>query len=218
MTKKPFLRHRQGFSLVESAIVLGVVGLMLSSVWTALDNVQRNRKAVEQVREINVIANNARSIFCPNAQCQTFTLSDAVKAGVFPVLRRNASGTPLDLYGGQYDVSGAGGEISITYDISTVTAKKDLLRVLYGLSGGRARNGLSGIGVPGVSPAAPGDPAYSNTLGVPATLISIQDFINSTPDYCSFMTIGYSANYEDRETASNIDPCSRPDANPAACD
>ena len=79
-------RHcRKGFSLVEAAIVLGVVGLVIGGIWLAASAVQQNMRINRTVSGIAIIAQNYKNLF-PGAMRTTvlgLTTLDAYRMGLF---------------------------------------------------------------------------------------------------------------------------------------
>lgn len=69
MTKK----NRRGFSLIEAAIVLGVVGLVIGGIWIAASAVRENLK-IERTNEIITLA--AKKIVTALKEVRTGTYPD----------------------------------------------------------------------------------------------------------------------------------------------
>ncbi len=55
--------NKKGFSLVESAIVLGVVGLIIGGIWVAAAAIMENRKVTETEKGILTTATNMQRVF-----------------------------------------------------------------------------------------------------------------------------------------------------------
>lgn len=55
--------HKKGFSLIESAIVLAVVGLVISGIWVAAATVRENMLINKTVQGTGIIANNIRQLY-----------------------------------------------------------------------------------------------------------------------------------------------------------
>ena len=81
-------RTRKGFTLTELAIVLGVVGLILGSIWVAAKSVFDANKSKQAIEDISAIAANLRatymaaSSFGATTGDQTTTLMNL--GGIFP--------------------------------------------------------------------------------------------------------------------------------------
>lgn len=78
----------RGFTLTEVAIVLGVIGLIISAIWASASNVYKNKKLTEAQREIMVISQNIRKLYTGRGSLNCTTTTDItgpmVTAGVFP--------------------------------------------------------------------------------------------------------------------------------------
>jgi type II secretory pathway pseudopilin PulG len=77
------IMRARGFSLIEVALVLGVVGLVIGGVWFAAANVSENQKASKTVEELSSIAMCARSQFNPTDNL-TDAASELANAGCLP--------------------------------------------------------------------------------------------------------------------------------------
>lgn len=56
----PHTPTKRGFSLIEAAIVLGVVGLVIGGIWVAAASVQENRRQSRYLSQILEIVQNVR--------------------------------------------------------------------------------------------------------------------------------------------------------------
>lgn len=81
-------KTRMGFNLIESAIVLGVVGLVIGGIWYAAAAMYENYKVNKTINDIALIVKNVQELISirdaesiGNAVNITTTL---IKAGVFP--------------------------------------------------------------------------------------------------------------------------------------
>jgi type II secretory pathway pseudopilin PulG len=91
MKRKVISRHHliAGFTLTEMAIVLGVVGTILASIWTAAAQVSNNQKIATGATEVLTIASNIRAFYsgrggiAPSLQGTEITPM-LEKANVFP--------------------------------------------------------------------------------------------------------------------------------------
>ena len=86
------LNHKKhgfrGFTLTELAIVLGVIGLMLSAIWGAASQVYANKKAAKAVHDLVTITQNVRKLYWSrgrfNCSTQTDITAAMITAGVVP--------------------------------------------------------------------------------------------------------------------------------------
>jgi prepilin-type N-terminal cleavage/methylation domain-containing protein len=95
--RKARSRPARGFTLTEMAIVLGVMGIILSAIWAAAAQVYANKKTTAMLQDITMITANIRGLY-PNGQ-----ISGGAQA-LSPMLI-NAGQVPSNMIG-----SCAGGE------------------------------------------------------------------------------------------------------------
>jgi type II secretory pathway pseudopilin PulG len=88
--------RRQAFSLTESAILLGIVGLVLSGVWVASSGVTRNFQDYETDNQLSLIVQNIRKLF---GNTQGFSsapgtdiTAELIGKNIFPSSALNANG------------------------------------------------------------------------------------------------------------------------------
>ena len=55
-------RAKRGFSLIEAAIVLGVVGAVIGTIWVSAANMYENHKVNKTINDLAVTANNIRRL------------------------------------------------------------------------------------------------------------------------------------------------------------
>jgi|GEM_PF-3211400 len=91
-TLSPERGNRRGFNLIESAIVLGVIGLVVAGIWVAAAGLARNREITELSRKI-VFIKNAYLTFTANSRA-TLDEDSLKNAGIIPadVPMKNVSG------------------------------------------------------------------------------------------------------------------------------
>lgn len=68
-------RNRKGFSLVEAAIVLAVVGLVVGGIWYAAANVMENYRVNKTVADLQLIVRNVQGLI-------SFRDSEAIGNGI----------------------------------------------------------------------------------------------------------------------------------------
>lgn len=67
-----------GFSLVEAAIVLGVVGLIIGGIWAASNSVAQNRQTNQLAAGTLVMVNNIRRVFADSFPTASTVLGSEV--------------------------------------------------------------------------------------------------------------------------------------------
>ncbi|HRJ12442.1 MAG TPA: type II secretion system protein [Alphaproteobacteria bacterium] len=81
------LRNQKGFTLIEIAIVLTIVGLVIGGIWLAASTVLNNNKKSELSRQVVQIVQNTKNLFANQTGASPatgFTTDTARNAGVFP--------------------------------------------------------------------------------------------------------------------------------------
>ena len=94
----PALRKKRGFNLIESAVVLGVVGLVIGGIWYAAASVQQSQRINNTAVGILQIANGARRLFSHSDYPTVYGTSNSVTstaaaAGILPSDFKYVSGT-----------------------------------------------------------------------------------------------------------------------------
>ena len=88
ITPKSAARHI-GFSLIEAAIVLGIIGLVLGGIWIATSSITQARKINDMASAYLQIASNTRRLipisnYPTTATTSTYITNTLSKAGVLP--------------------------------------------------------------------------------------------------------------------------------------
>ncbi|HAX91900.1 MAG TPA: hypothetical protein DCY07_06815 [Rhodospirillaceae bacterium] len=85
--KTTYARRRfyRGFTLTETVIVLGVMGLVVAAIWTTASVVRQRQPVLDTVQLVTDIATNVRGVYTghPNA-VPPLTPDAQVDAGLFP--------------------------------------------------------------------------------------------------------------------------------------
>jgi len=78
-------RLRKGFSLIEAAIVLGIVGLVIGGIWVAASAVQTNLRESTASQGVLQIVQNVRNLYYGQSLTATADIdADLVSAGAIP--------------------------------------------------------------------------------------------------------------------------------------
>ncbi len=81
------LRNQKGFTLIEIAIVLTIVGLVIGGIWLAASTVLNNNKKTEATRQVIQIVQNTKNLFANQTGASPatgFTQAIAISSGIFP--------------------------------------------------------------------------------------------------------------------------------------
>jgi len=82
------VRHsQQGFTLIEIAIVLTIVGLIIGGIWVAASTVFNNNKAQALAKDVIQAVQNTKTLFSSqgtSASTVGVTVTNLINAGVFP--------------------------------------------------------------------------------------------------------------------------------------
>ena len=142
-----------GFTLMEMAVALGVVGLVSAGIWVAAASVHQKKNVLEATQQIFTIVQNTRQLykgqtnFAPAATTLTATL---LNTGVFPSNMVTA-GIPHNPWGTTavgIDIPGAGLTVASGFGYggavcAPVVATNVLTVVYWNLPGSAAINVLS---------------------------------------------------------------------------
>ena len=77
-------RARRGLTLMETAVVFGVVGMVLGGVWMAASSVYAKQRVNTTVVQIWQIANNVHARYTGRTLTASPTTAQMVSAGLFP--------------------------------------------------------------------------------------------------------------------------------------
>ena len=108
------LRCQRGFTLTEIAIVLGVVGVILSGIWLAYSEMAANNRINETMKQITSIVSSMRTAFSASRQFSAAITNDLditpqmVRMRVFPTSTANPvnADQPLTPFGTVYTLLG----------------------------------------------------------------------------------------------------------------
>lgn len=108
--------RKEGFSLIESAIVLAVVGLVIGGIWVAAASVIETRKVNQTVSGLFVIMNRVSNLFPPTMHVPVTTYVDASQ---WPTFMRGADGFTLNGAGALIDSFGNTVTLGIGLSVSS---------------------------------------------------------------------------------------------------
>lgn len=100
--------HRKGFSLIEAAIVLGIVGLVIGGIWAAASAVQENLRLSTATRELIAMRSNIQKLYY-RQDMSGASMDSLLKAGVFPAEMVNGSNISLPWPNSNIEMSCSGG-------------------------------------------------------------------------------------------------------------
>jgi prepilin-type N-terminal cleavage/methylation domain-containing protein len=127
--KRGFVRtSRRGFTMTESVITLGVVGLVVGAIWGVWGQTSNSSKMEQGVNEIRQIAMNIRNVYTgQTAAIAAATMTSMVCSDIFmPSLMTGADvdcgggihkNMPINAWGGAYQVDFVPGETEFNIDV-----------------------------------------------------------------------------------------------------
>ena len=96
-------RRRLGLSLVELAIVLGVMGIVAAAIWATASSVKTRQTVQDTVQVVTEIASNVRGVYTgfPNPTTRPTAVAAQIAANLYPPFVVNAAGTDtVNAWGG----------------------------------------------------------------------------------------------------------------------
>jgi len=151
----PAKRVRQcgGFTLTEIAIVLGIIGLVISAIWTASAQVSGNRKTQKEAANALQILNGYKNLYAAHGvdvADGTFVTCTGIMNGYFPadmILSGTSCASPTSVPS-KSPQSPWGGNIWILAYQST-----NMILISYGIGGPGSSDGLTQKACIGVASA-----------------------------------------------------------------
>lgn len=116
----------QGFSLIESAIILAVIGLIIGGIWVASAAITEARKSTRHVEQITQIINNAYNLWRgqeipdPSSPGGQSILPEMIAAGLIPADAVMTASTAQNPWGGTLDVKLFSGSSKLTIATRTL--------------------------------------------------------------------------------------------------
>lgn len=110
------MSQKKGFSLIEAAIVLGIVGLVIGGIWIAASAVQEKNRQSVTVGHVGQIADNVRRVFAGivvNPLGETLHTQADLLPTIYPADVLSSS-APKNPWGGGYQTSIASDRVVIT--------------------------------------------------------------------------------------------------------
>lgn len=178
--------RRRGFSLTELAMVLGVIGMILSSLWSVVSTVREKVRREQAINQVVISVRNIRDFYMGRGFVQTPSGSGSFESlthyllsqGVLPpemIRDRSASTLRADLPWGPVGVSGslvANGTFAV--DNTDVSASPDFFRIeLRGLS--YANCVALGAALGGDAAAVPSTSVRANNTTLRTAPVTVDD-------------------------------------------
>lgn len=165
-TPKP---GKRGFSLIEAAIVLSVIGLVIGSIWVAAANVRQKQQVSTMVAATLSMSEKIRSLYKDHDISDADITAAMVSAGVVPA-NLVVNGQPTTHWGQPFGIGisagpPAGISIGFSADLTGATCRLFTAALFTGIRG-QMEQGLL-------------------TLGVNGEGVSPTDDVNTVMDYCA---------------------------------
>lgn len=113
--KKGMITGRQGFSLLEVTIVLGIVGLIVTGTWLIMGQINENSRNSRLLAQITEIIGNTRQVLSKSSEVPVLSVSRGIISGIFPADMVRSPTMVVHAQRGNaqlaYDASGAGAPI-----------------------------------------------------------------------------------------------------------
>lgn len=162
------MKQQRGFSLIEMAIVLGVVGLVMGGVWVVVVHVQEAARLKQMAEQLIVINKNVRSYYQTQACIANGDQTGALLGlgqTIFP--REMVSGGAVNhAWNGAVQVSGTNGgcDYLFTVTLTGVPPTTCVPLVPQLAAAGEASRGLVSVSINGAVPltALPPNPTAIN--------------------------------------------------------
>ena len=155
------LKNQRGFTLVEVAIVLTIVGLVIGGIWLAASTVSNNQKKTALATDVLQIAQNIRNLYGNQSVTTGLDNAAAIAAGAIPANLVTGTGTARNVFNSTADSTTIAAVGTTQFSIQMVGIPRDACIEL--LTGRLAQNEQSATRIGLV--AANGGGAAPNLAG-----------------------------------------------------
>ena len=98
-------KQKKGFTLIEAAIVMAIVGLVVGGIWVAASAVQANFRKSNTSQNLLVIVQNMRQLYYGQADCSAATAQIEISNRVFPADMVQGTAAAQDSWGGPVTIT-----------------------------------------------------------------------------------------------------------------
>ena len=163
----------KGFSLIEAAIVLGVVGLVISAIWVAAANMYENYRVTKTASDLALIVTNTNNLISIrdaeiilNGNQHTSITSTIKDSGVVPKDWINGNGSLRNPFGGSFSTELYRSDIN--YYLSMIP-RSSCIKLLMTVSANATKSGTMGFSLSYSSVTSQNPSNYWFTVTFPIT-------------------------------------------------
>lgn len=175
--KKRFPCSGCGFTLVELAIVLAIVGIVIAGIWTAAAVIVKRNREEKTVQYLLQMVQGIRRLYANQPDNAGIDRINMIAAGVVPAEIVASPTSIKNLWGGAGDITVAGGTTQFTIGFNTIP-RSSCIALIMRTSVNPNEIGLVSISVQGVTTPAANMPinnaaattACSNTTSLGNTI------------------------------------------------
>ena len=126
---------QRGFTLTEIAIVLGIIGLILSAIWVAYAAVSNNLKSSRSQQQILQIVQGVRGLYGAQSSFDAnATITSIAASGVLPTDVVTGTTPNVNPWGGKYIVNTGSTGSNLVVGMTDIT-QKGCIALILGLTG-----------------------------------------------------------------------------------